>query len=70
MKIKNSDASWQSRAILQGPATGRWLNVSKASGRSGSKNLKHERKAPRLFATLEAEIGSCTVSNQTQTVVH
>ena len=32
-------------------------------------NLKNERKAPRLFATLEAEIGSCTVSNQTQTVV-
>ena len=44
MKTKNSEESWQSRAKLQGSATGRWLDLSRTSGGSGRKTSNTSEK--------------------------
>ena len=51
MNIRNAAEPWQSRARLQGSATGPWLNLLRTSGESGSK----------ISITSEQHLDTCNV---------
>ena len=67
--MKSTEESWPSRGKHRASVKEQWNTQPITSGGSGSKTSSTNEKNSSTVAKLNLGIGSCTILNQTKTVV-